>query len=281
MDLSKNHNIFKSISSINQISQPLVDDSNFISFLNYATIYDNQKVRVLTAKKDWAKHFYLKYYDISNNHKKRLNQGWNYWKRNTNQNITEIMEDARENFNIAARIELVTRDEANKCYHLFSFYSDRKHEDRAYYFYDVHRGKLLKFISYFQKAAAKLIKKANQPNNLITIPGYSVKDIHNPMRDYTEELRRENAGTELSSRTFEILCLYAFGYTKDQIADLLNKSTDNIRSFIFKLYRDHGFKSRLDMRKYLIANGYDNLDGFFLGSYPIYINGAGPLADIR
>ena len=268
--------LYKSMPEVIKLSQPLFEDTGYINLLNHASIYDNGQYSNLGTTKDWADNFYDKYNDESQNTVGRVKQGWNYWKRNSSECISTIMTDARDNFDIAARIEFVSRDETNKCYHLFSFYSDRKHEDRAYYFYDVHRGKLLKFISYFQRAAAKLIKKANQPNNLITIPGYDIKDIHNPMRDYTEELRRENTGTELPSRAFEILCLYAFGYTKEQIADLLNKSKDNIQSFIFKLYRDHGFKSRLDMRKYVIANGYDNLDGFFLGSYPIYMHGAMP-----
>ncbi len=251
------------IPNVLKIIEPLKQDTGFINFNNYIALYDNGKSSEVLSQLKWSEHAYNSYLDNCEASSKRMNLGWNYWRRNKNKTIQAMSEDARDNFDIAARIEFVSRDETNKCYHLFSFYSDRKHEDRAYYFYDVHRGKLLKFISYFQRAAAKLIKKANQPNNLITIPGYDIKDIHNPMRDYTEELRRENTGTELPSRAFEILCLYAFGYTKDQIADLLNKSKDNIQSFIFKLYRDHGFKSRLDMRKYVIANGYDNLDGFF------------------
>ena len=272
----KNHYRYTSVPLTREKCTALKEDTGFVDFLAYSRQYDNGRGFSLLTHEEWTEAHCEKYLFNSRQTVDRLNNGWNYWKRNSSECISTIMTDARENFDIAARIEFVSRDETNKCYHLFSFYSDRKHEDRAYYFYDVHRGKLLKFISYFQRAAAKLIKKANQPNNLITIPGYDIKDIHNPMRNYTEELRRENTGTELPSRAFEILCLYAFGYTKDQIADLLNKSKDNIQSFIFKLYRDHGFKSRLDMRKYVIANGYDNLDGFFLGSYPIYMHGAMP-----
>lgn len=259
-----------------KLSQPLFEDTGYVNFLNCASIYDNGKYSNLATTKDWADNFYAKYNNKSQNTLVRMKQGWNYWKRNKAREIGEIMEDARDNFDIAARIEFVSRDDVNKCFHLFSFYSDREHEDRAYYFYDVHRGKLLKFLSYFQRAAAKLIKKANQPNNLITIPGYSIEDIENPFRNYNEELRLENEYTEMTSREFEVMCMYSNGFTLQQIADMLGKSRANIDTFCTRLFTKHGFKDRSDMRKYVIANGYDNLDSFFLGSYPIYINGQKP-----
>ena len=259
----ESHHLYKSSPDIMAFSEKLLKDTQYIHFCSYNRPYDNGKVAVLSSREDWSRNTYEKYFD-SSSCLPRINQGWNYWKRNENKTISYLSEDARDNFDIAARIEFVARDEVNKCYHLFSFYSDRDHEDRAYRFYDTYRGKLLKFISYFQREASKLIKKANQPNNLITIPGYSTDAIVNPMRDYDAELKRENIETEMSSRAFEIMCMYCNGYSAHQIADMLNKSLKTIEGFIsVELYKKHGFKNRADMRKYIIDNGYDNLDVFF------------------
>ena len=177
MKLSTNHNIFESISTVNKISQPLINDSNCISFLNYATIYDDNTVSVLTAQKDWAENFYLKYHDNSNNHKKRLKSGINYWKKNKHQNISEIAEDARNNFDIDARIEFVYRDEISECYHLFSFCSNRKNADKAYAFYGLHTAKIINFIAYFNRTSQALIAEANKLENRISIPQYSPPNL--------------------------------------------------------------------------------------------------------
>lgn len=274
--IPKTHHRFTSIPDVLKISQPFHDDTGYVKFMGCGTVYDNGKDMHLTTAEDWAEQCYDKYLFGIEATKKRMNIGFNYWKRNKQKIISEADQDARDNFNIAGQLEFVTRDEVNKCFHLFSFYSDREHEDRAYYFYDVHRGKLLKFISYFQRAAAKLIKKANQANNLITVSGYSIEGIENPFRNYNKELLLENANTELTSREFEIMCMVSNGFSAEQIGNMLEKSTRTIQTYIDRLNKNYGFKNRSEMRKYVVTNGYDNLDSFFLDSYPIYIFGEAP-----
>lgn len=267
MELSENHNIFESISTVNQISQPLVDDSSCINFLNYAIIYDDNTISVLTAQKDWAKHFYLKYHDNSNNHKKRLKSGINYWKRNRHQNISEIMEDARNNFDIDARIEFVYRDEITKCYHLFSFCSNRKNADRAYAFYGLHTTKLINFIACFNRTSQALIAEANKLENRISIPQYSPPNLPEKTRNFVAEMKAVGATYDLGDRETEVMILYAAGCSAKQIAEMFDRSLCTVETHITRIYKKTGCKDRKDLNIYVRNLGLTGMERFFFSYF--------------
>ena len=267
--ISQNHFRFKAIPEVIKIAQPLYDDTGYINFHVYLRQYDNGAAIELPTKKDWGNHFYNHYLMDQNNTKNRLSLGINFWKRNSHQNISEIMEDARDNFNIDGRIDFVSRDNINNCYHTYSFTTNRKNADKAYMFYDMHRSKLLKFIIYLRKNLSHLIKEAEKPDNLVYIPDYSTAGIENPLKNYALELEQEYPDTKLEDREFEITLLYAAGYTAEQIAGMLCKSTRTIETYLYRAKQKFNFKNRIEMKKYLKDKGYDGLEEFFLVIFPM------------
>ena len=258
-----NHYRYKSIPHTMKICDSLKDDTCYISFLSHARQYDNGVGFSLSTDKNWVNHHCEKYLFNSNNTKKRIKKGINYWKKNKAENISAINEDARENFDIDARIEFVYRDNINECYHLYSFVSDRKNADKAYRFYDTHRDKLLKFIAYFNREAAHLIAEANKPENLIQIPDYNVDGIIDPKRNYAKELLEENKNTELSSREFEIMLLHAYGLSPVQMGEVLCKNHRTIEWTLAKIYKKTGMRDRKSMQLYVRDNGWCGLEQFF------------------
>lgn len=101
MYLKKEHIIYSSIPAINEMSKQL---ELYVNFLNYIRIYDSGHETSLISNEHWLENYLTKYWDGSNK-LLRQNVGINYWKRNANQTISEIAEDARNNFDIDARIE--------------------------------------------------------------------------------------------------------------------------------------------------------------------------------
>ena len=266
--IPQNHFRFKVIPEVIKLSQLLYEDTGYINFHAYLRQYDNGACVELPSKKDWGNHFYNTYLMNQDNTKKRLSIGINCWKRNNHQNVSEIMEDARDNFDIDGRIDFVSRDNINNCYHTYSFTTNRKNADKSYIFYDMHRSKLLKFIIYMRKNMSHLITEATKPENLIYIPDYSIVGIENPLRSYASELEQEYPDTKLEDREFEIIVLYSAGYTADQIAKMLCKSTKTIETYLYRVKQKFHFKNRIEMKKYLKGKGYDGLEEFFFKYFP-------------
>ena len=234
-----------------------------MQFCSYGVQYDNGQSYQLITQKEWMYYFYNKYLFYPENISKRMKTGVNYWKKNNNHNISKIMEDARNNFDIDARAEFINRDNFNQCFHVYSFCSNRKNADKAYRFYDIHRDKLLKFIAYFTQKVAHLIEESNKPENLIMIPGYNTADINDPTRDYTTELLEENQDTQLSSREFETMLLYAYGLTGKQLAEVFSQSVRTIESQLIKIRQKTKCKDRKELQLYVRRNGWSGLERFF------------------
>lgn len=264
----KTHHRFITIPQVTKVAQCITDQTGYISFLGYGGIYDNGMNFHLTTNKEWAAYYYNKYLFNPSIVKKRLNSGVNYWKKNKAHDIKLIHEDARDNFDIDAWVEFTYRDNVNQCYYIYSFVANRKNADKAYLFYDIHRGKLLKFITYFKQQAAHLISEAHKPENLVSIPDYSTEGIENPLRNYAMELEQENPNTKISDREFEIMLIYAAGYTTKNIGEMLHKSEKTIESHVHSIKQKYGFPDRVAMKKYLIAKGHDGLEKFFFSYLP-------------
>ena len=259
----KAHYRYKVIPEVIKITEPLSNDVSYLNFIGHGIQYDNGLNTHLTTNKEWVDHYYDKYLFSPPNSINRIKTGVNYWNKNTSDSISKINEDARDNFDIDARIEFVYRDDIHECYHLYSFVSNKKNAAQAYHFYDIHRAKLLKFIAYFNKKAAHLISESNKPENLIQIPGYSVDDIDDPRRNYAEELIAENKNTNLSDREFETMLLYAYGLTGKQLAEVFSQSVRTIESQLIKIRQKTKCKDRKELQLHVRQNGWSGLERFF------------------
>ena len=260
-----NIHMFKCIPSVIDISKALKEQSK-ISFMLYSRLYDNGYFFELPTVKEWGEHYWAKYMSQENTiSHSRIKVGINYWKSKTGTLLTEIQEDARDNFDIDARMDIIYRDEFNKCFHQYSFYSDKKNADAAYSFYDIHRIQILKFISYFNHKASELMIEGNRTDNLLQISGY--KNIEqktaNAKRDYAAELQANGESLDLTDREFEIMVLYAGGATAKQIASMLNKSPKTIETHLDNLRKKIGHADRFSMHKYIIDNGWGDIIRFF------------------
>ena len=261
------------IPEIVNIALPLHQDS-CIRFLTYARHYNDGTFLDLATTKNWAKRYYAKYLDQSHlegsSSKRRLIPGINYWKRSQNLELTEIQEDARTNFDMDARIEFVYWDANLKCYHIYAFYANCKNSDKAYVFYDIHRAKLLKFISYFNKNTEHLMLEGHKMENRTKTPDYVVSETHNPIvkRNYMEELKKEYPNTKLSDREFETLILFANGCTTKQVAEIMCKGEVTIETHLSHIRKKTGCKDRRDLRIYVREHGWDGLEKFFFSYIP-------------
>lgn len=266
--LSKDHFVYRNMDTVCKIAEPLSKDS-CVKFLVYLKHYDDGSFISLPSKlKNWTTYVCKKYLN-ANLVKPRMQCGINYWHRNSAENISIISEDARKNFDIDARIEFVYRDEEQKCYHAYSFYSDCKHADKARVFYDIHRAKLLKFIAYFNTKAAHLINEGEKPENKIYIPDYSLEGMpETHKRNYMEELKKEYPNTKLSDREFETLILFASGCTTKQVAEIMCKGEVTIETHLSHIRKKTGCKDRRDLRIYVREHGWDGLEKFFFSYIP-------------
>ena len=261
------HFVYKNMNKISTISRPLFEDSG-IKFFTYVKFYDDGSfVTLVDNNKEWLSHFYDKYLSNPENTSCRLCNGVNYWRRNKGRNLSVIHEDARDNFNIDARIEFVFRDEKQKCYYLYSFYSDKKNSDKAFVFYEAHRAKLLKFIGYFNQRAAPLMIEGEKLENRIHIPNYIIPESQ-IKRDYFRELTEDNPNFKLTDREFEILIIYSAGFTAKQIAEMLHRSLYTIENHISKIHKKTKCKDKSSLRKYVIDHGWDGLEKFFFSYLP-------------
>lgn len=130
--MNDNHFFFSVMPKLQGISENLEKDSN-IKFLAYAKYFNDGSYADLTTVKSWGKNYVAKY--LANESlvtKDRLKTGINYWKKLSNEKLSEINEDARDNFNIDARIDFIYRDSFNDCFYYYSFCSNPKHAERAF-----------------------------------------------------------------------------------------------------------------------------------------------------
>ena len=261
------------IPEIINISLALHEDS-YIKFLAYIRHYNDGTFFDLGTSKNWIKRYYTEYlsqnYAEGSSSANRMVPGINYWKRNKSIELSEVNEDARNNFDMDARIEFVYWDEALKCHHIYAFYANRKNADKAYIFYDIHRAKLLKFISYFNKNTYQLMLEGHKMENRTQIPDYTMREQkhNNIKRDYSLELGQENKNTQLSDREFEILILFANGCTVKQIAEMLSRSDATIETHLGHLRQKIACKDRKEMRIHVRNNGWEGLEKFFFNYIP-------------
>ena len=218
---------------------------------------------------DWVKHFnatYLHYPSITST---RLISGFNYWKNNKNQYLTLSQEESRQHYDLDARIECIQKDHFNDCFHIFSFGARCKNIDKAYSFYGLHRGKLLKFISHFHLASKRLITLCDQSDAIVQIPNYDLVNVKDPQkRDYAEELRKENINFNITTdREFEMMIMFASGQTTLQISQKINKSVSTIETHLNHIRKKLCLTNRADFKKYLDDQGFLFLERFFFNYY--------------
>ncbi|GGG04920.1 MULTISPECIES: LuxR C-terminal-related transcriptional regulator [Cysteiniphilum] len=264
--LDANSHIIRIIPSIRKISAKFTQETN-IHFSSLIINHCNGTSSDFCAcPEEWVRHSYKKY-DVAKIAKHRLITGINYWKRNKSQYISEAAEDARENFDMDARIDFIYRDQHQNKYYQYSFYANKKHADEAYRFYDLQRAKLLKFISYFNEKAKEIIIDGLKTENVVKF-GEHLPPYDQIKRSYAHELLQENASFDLSDREFEVLILYASGCSASQIAKMLNKSINTVSTHL-KIIRSKTYcNDKKSLRRYLIDHGWDGLERFFFSYIP-------------
>ena len=263
--VSKNHFVYKNMSEVHKIAMPLTEDTG-INFMNYVQHRnDGGFFSLCNDIPDWTSHVYEKHLNkgFVNTRNK---SGINYWR--SNQELSDINTDARDNFDIDARIDFVWQDIQNNCHHLYSFYTTKKNSDKAYSFYNMHRAKLLKFIAYFNKNAKHLIQESSNPENRIYIADYVKTETVDFKRNYMSELKSENASSDLTDREFEVTILFANGFTVKQIADMFCRSPKTIEGHILKIYEKTGCRDKKSLHIYVANSGWDGLERFFFSYIP-------------
>jgi DNA-binding CsgD family transcriptional regulator len=267
MFVSKDHFVYKKIPEVLELTSKVYQDSGLVKFHNYIIQYDSGIFFELVTNIEWSENAYQKYVGKMEIARSRLKTGCNYWKQNNQQPLNTMMEDARDNFNIDARIEFVYRDEPNKCYHMYSFCSDRKNADRAYSFYGMHSAKLIKFISYFNRAASHIIAEANKPENLIIITDYTPPSSPEDKRHFVDEMKAVGASVNLGDRETEVMVLYAAGCSYAQIAEMFCRSPKTIENHIQHIKKKTGCTDRKDMNVYVRNLGLSGMERFFFSYF--------------
>ena len=185
--IDKNHFLYKNTDNVYKIARSIeLATNHLLRFSIYGRQYDNGNLFSLTNKylEDFTDYCFDNYYETNSITHSRLKPGINLWKDLAleNKDVYQLYEDGRKLFSIDARIDFVYRDPSLKCYHVYEFFSNTNQADRAYRFYSLHKGKLLKFISYFNQKASNLILEGNKRENLIHINNYVCPVVNNKMK---------------------------------------------------------------------------------------------------
>ena len=259
--------ILRIVPEIRKLSEKLTQETDICFSSLIINHCDGTSSDLCACPKEWIEHSYKKY-DIATVAKHRLVPGINYWKQNTNQHISNIAEDARNNFDIDARIDFIYQDVPNNKYYQYSFFASRKNADKAYRFYDLHRTKLLRYIKNFNDEASHLITEAQKPENKVFIPSYIPLSMKKIKRDYISEMKAVNASCKLSDREFEIMILFASGCTAKQIAKMFHVTPSAIESHILKIREKTNCQDRMMLHRYVVEKGYSGLERFFFPYIP-------------
>lgn len=87
-------------------------------------------------------------------------------------------------------------------------------------------------------------------------------------RNYASELIKEHASTEFPHREFEVMILYAGGYTAKEIAKILNISPKTVEEYIARIRNRLGSSNRASVHKYVLDRGWGWLIQFFFPYIP-------------
>ena len=243
-----------------------------VMLLGYYRIYDDGNLCDLIPLEglEWVGNFVEKY--LKEDHStlsEKLKTGANYWRNCKNENLKKQEEDARLNFDIDARFDLVYRDQKNLCFHNYSFCSSRKNADKAHAFYGNHLSKLFKFTSLFEDKTAGLLISSAQ-NNKILVPKLNIKSLEGvcKKRDLPMEIEREKMEFSPSDKEWIVMLLYAHGLQKEIVARMLNKSLPTIVTQIESIKNKTGLMNRFEMMMYLKDRGEDKNINFFVPYIP-------------
>jgi DNA-binding CsgD family transcriptional regulator len=262
----RDHFVYENMSNVFKIAQPFTGETGII-LMNYVQHRnDGSFFSLCNEISDWASHVYDNYLNNKSFLNSRNQSGINYWR--SNKEISEINTDARDNFDIDARIEFVWYDVQNDFYHLFSFYAKKKNADKAYKFYSSHQDKLLKFIAHFNREAKDLIREGEKPENRIYIPNYTLTGVEQKFRNYAEEAKKKGIDLDLKNNEFQCMLLYAHGCTVNQVAEMLCRSPKTVEHYKAEIRYKTGCKDRKELMAYVRDHGWQDLIGFFLNYLP-------------
>lgn len=265
----KSHFMFKHTDKLREINKPLFNESS-VYLVWYAQIFRDGSYANLTTHASWSENCFEKGYNSSNLMNSRIVTGVNYWKRLSNKNLSLAAIDARENFDIDARIEFTDYNKAQDCFFIYSFGASRKNADKAYSFYGNHLSKLMRFITYFRQEAQDLILQAAEKKNRLITPDFIQPSIQNSCvsRDFPMEIAREHMEFSPSDKEWIVMLLYAHGLQKEVVARMLNKSLPTIVTQIESIKNKTGLMNRFEMMMYLKDKEEDKNINFFVPYIP-------------
>ena len=122
---------------------------------------------------------------------------------------------------------------------------------------------MLKFIGYFNHVDGELIIKSNNVENLFQYDSYALPNLIMTKRNYISELKEQSASIDLSDREFEVLILYAAGFSAKQIAGMFYRSQKTIETHVTAIHQKMGVTDRVELKKYVVSKGWDGLEKFF------------------
>lgn len=254
--------VYQYQNQLQKIIKDFEEQSKYVKFLNYLRHFDDGSFLSITSQPEWLE-FWVKKHCNQNTVLPRMITGIHRWSENNNENILAMIKTAKENFGIENRIEFVYRDENNKCFHTYSFFSNKKYSEKTNAFYITRKAQLLKFIIYFDKYAKPLIVKAEEEENRFLIPNYSLFSKKQEQEDYVLNLRALNAKTEISDREFEVMMFYANGYTVKQISQIMCRGEKTIETHLHNIRNKMHYSDRASMNAFFRDNGWNGLINFF------------------
>ena len=73
-------------------------------------------------------------------------------------------------------------------------------------------------------------------------------------------------GKELTQTEVRVIILDIYCFARKEVASLLDRSPDTIKTHIRNIYRKYGLKGQRDLQRFGFENGFYN-KGFFNGEY--------------
>ncbi|WP_116963679.1 response regulator transcription factor [Fastidiosibacter lacustris] len=254
---------------LSEICAPLWK-SSLISYFTYARIFDDgfcidlttsdDKTTPISASKEWILYFYQ-----NRMHEKiagRMKLGINYL-RKLEKEISQSETLSTQLFDIGNKLDLVRR--GNGYFDQFCFGCSSKNFDQVSHFYIYHQDELLKFASYFQSAAEKIILDAY--SHKIELPNY-ITPTYKLERKYHKELQAERHKLSLTAKEFVYLLLYANGCNRQQMAEMMNVTIKSVDYHISEIKSKNNISTRKDANVIVREHGWQDLVGFFFNYIP-------------
>ncbi len=263
MIIPDNHISVSSGNAIREICDPLFSKTD-INFFIYCRFYDDGTLFSFPSNTEWHQHFMKKEY-FSN--KLRLKEGHHLWAAQKAYSLAAI--DARENFNIDNKFEIVER--GLDYYDIYGFAS-RKGANSVIDYYINNIDYLKKFWLYFKNKAEKLIYEAKKNENRIIIKhqmiqsdtSYAIENesdfMSNRIKHYYINIKNKS-DLYLTRREMQVVLYTLQQRSASNISKILNISSKTVESYLASAKDKIDCTSRADLFDKMLESGLIQLIG--------------------